>query len=87
LPPLTFTPEQVEEIRAGLPELPDERRKRLTEQFALTPYDALQVTSSRAMAGYFEKVAGGVSKEGARTTAGFIVNNLAKLMADRGVDI
>ena len=32
LPPLTFTPEQVEEVRAMLPELPDARASSLRKQ-------------------------------------------------------
>ncbi len=87
LPPLTFIEKYIEEIRASLPELPDARRDRLTEQYALTPYDAAQVTASRASADYFEQAANGLSKEGARTVAGFMANDLAKLLGDAGVDI
>lgn len=87
LPPLTFTPEQIEKIRAALPVLPDARRAQLVEQYGLTPYEALQITSSRPMADYFENVASGVSKDGVRVAAGFIVNNLARLLADTNTDI
>lgn len=87
LPPLTFDEAHVEEIRASLPELPDARRDRLVEQYGLTAYDGVQVTSSRATADYFEQVASGVSKEGARMAAGFIVNDLARLLSDNGTDI
>src|SRR5205085_5887046 len=55
LPPLTFTKEEVEDIRATLPELPDARRERLVKQYGLTAYDATQITSSRAMSDYFER--------------------------------
>jgi aspartyl-tRNA(Asn)/glutamyl-tRNA(Gln) amidotransferase subunit B len=89
LPPLTFSEKDVEEIRASLPELPDARRDRLVSQYGLTPYDALQITSSRAMADYFERAASesGGGNERARIIAGFIVNDLVKLLADAGIDI
>jgi aspartyl-tRNA(Asn)/glutamyl-tRNA(Gln) amidotransferase subunit B len=86
LPPLTFAEGDVEQIRASLPELPDARRDRFAEQFSLTPYDAAQLTSSRALAGYFERVMG-ANGAGARTAAGFILNDLVKLLADAGTDI
>ena len=87
LPPLTFTEHSVSEIRATLPELPDARRDRLIEQYGLTPYDALQLTSSRGMADYFGKAVEGASNEGARIAAGFIVNDLVKLLADASTSI
>ena len=89
LPPLTFTKEAVEEIRASLPELPDARRSRLAEQYGLTAYDALQITSSRAVADYFEAVVSPDwgTGERARMAAGFIVNDLSKLLADSGTSI
>ena len=40
LPPLTLEPTWIEEIRGTLPELPDARRRRFVEQYALPPYDA-----------------------------------------------
>src|SRR4029453_16311773 len=40
LPPLRIAREEIERVRAELPELPDARRRRLVEQYALPPYDA-----------------------------------------------
>ena len=54
LPPLTFTPEWIEEIRAGLPELPDACRDRFVQQYALPPYDAELLTATKATADFFE---------------------------------
>jgi len=52
--PLLVTDEQVEKIRAGLPELPDARRERFVRDYALPAYDAAALTASRAAADYFE---------------------------------
>jgi aspartyl-tRNA(Asn)/glutamyl-tRNA(Gln) amidotransferase subunit B len=89
LPPLTFTPEQIEALRAELPELPDVRRDRLMSQYGLSAYDANQLTSSRAAADYFEQVAEGLnsSDERARIAASYIVNDLQRLLADAGSSI
>ncbi|MEO5951674.1 MAG: Asp-tRNA(Asn)/Glu-tRNA(Gln) amidotransferase subunit GatB [Chloroflexia bacterium] len=87
LPPLTFTPEQVETLRAELPELPDARRNRFATQYNLTPYDALQLASSKATADYFEQVVEGASDEHARTAATFVVNELPRLLGDEGGSI
>jgi len=54
LPPLVISREWVEEIRAKLPELPEARRDRFITEYGLPLYDANLLTSSRAMADYFE---------------------------------
>ncbi len=54
LPPLELEPGWVEEIRAGLPELAEVRRRRFTDEYGLPQYDANLLTGQRAMADYFE---------------------------------
>jgi aspartyl-tRNA(Asn)/glutamyl-tRNA(Gln) amidotransferase subunit B len=54
LVPLTLDRAWVEEIRAGLPELPRAQRARFVTQYGLPPYDAEVLTQSRALAEYFE---------------------------------
>ncbi|MBN1691770.1 MAG: Asp-tRNA(Asn)/Glu-tRNA(Gln) amidotransferase subunit GatB [Dehalococcoidia bacterium] len=55
LPPLSFSREMVEQIRASLPELPEAKFDRFVSQYGLTPYDAGLLTDSRPMAEFFEK--------------------------------
>jgi len=55
LPPLTLSREWVEEVGSKLPELPEARRDRFVAEYELPLYDANLLTSSRAMAGYFEE--------------------------------
>jgi aspartyl-tRNA(Asn)/glutamyl-tRNA(Gln) amidotransferase subunit B len=59
LPPLAVTPEWIEEVRASLPELPAEKRRRFAAEYALPGYDAGVLTTERAVADYFESVARG----------------------------
>ena len=54
LPPLVISRESVEEIRSKLPELPEARRDRFMAEYRLPLYDANLLTSSKAMADYFE---------------------------------
>jgi len=62
LPPLTVDAARVERIRAGMPELPEARRRRFVDRYALPEYDAAQLTQSRAVSDYFEAaVAAGAS--------------------------
>jgi aspartyl-tRNA(Asn)/glutamyl-tRNA(Gln) amidotransferase subunit B len=54
LAPLVLDRVWVEEVKAKLPELPEERRDRFVAQYGLPLYDAKLLTASRDMADYFE---------------------------------
>ena len=62
LPPLTVDAARMERIRAGMPELPEARRRRFVDRYALPEYDAAQLTQSREVSDYFEAaIAAGAS--------------------------
>ncbi|MCK8603482.1 Asp-tRNA(Asn)/Glu-tRNA(Gln) amidotransferase subunit GatB [Syntrophobacteraceae bacterium DRH4] len=44
----------IERVRGSLPELPDAKRERFMRDYELPPYDAQVLTSSKALADYFE---------------------------------
>ena len=76
LPPIITSAEEIEAFRKSLPELPDARRERLTKEYGLSDYDAGIITSSRAMAEYFDAViAEGVD---AKIAANWIMGDLSK---------
>lgn len=54
LPPLHIEQEWVDQIRANLPELPNERRRRFIKEYDLTPYTAEVIIADRDTADYFE---------------------------------
>ena len=58
LPPLLITDERIASLRAGLGELPRAKHNRFRRQYGLPGYDAGVLTSSRALADYFEAVVG-----------------------------
>jgi len=57
LMPIVVDAAWVEEVRKCLPELPLEKRERFVRDYQIPPYDAGVLTSSRALADYFEEVA------------------------------
>ncbi|MBO1075354.1 Asp-tRNA(Asn)/Glu-tRNA(Gln) amidotransferase subunit GatB [Roseomonas marmotae] len=59
LPPLVLDAAWVEQLKAGLPELPDARRARYVGDYGLTPYDAHVLTLEKETAAFYETVAAG----------------------------
>jgi aspartyl-tRNA(Asn)/glutamyl-tRNA(Gln) amidotransferase subunit B len=57
LPPLIVSEQFVEDVRRAMPELPENRRKRFSEQFGLSYADASQLVSDRGLADYYEAAA------------------------------
>jgi aspartyl-tRNA(Asn)/glutamyl-tRNA(Gln) amidotransferase subunit B len=57
LPPLVVDAEWIEQVRACLPELPAQKRRRFVAEHGLPEYDAGVLTLSREVAEYFETVA------------------------------
>lgn len=56
LPPLTFTEEQIEEVKRELPELPQAKRRRFMEMYEFSGEDTKILTSSKELANYTEQV-------------------------------
>ena len=54
LVPLSISDEWIEDVRSTIRELPQERHRRFLEDYGLPDYDAGVLTSSRALADYFE---------------------------------
>ncbi|MCX5845997.1 MAG: Asp-tRNA(Asn)/Glu-tRNA(Gln) amidotransferase subunit GatB [Deltaproteobacteria bacterium] len=57
LVPIVIDEVWIEEVKKSLPELPLEKRERFIREYQIPPYDAGVLTSSRALADYFEEVA------------------------------
>ena len=71
--PLTIEQAWVDEIKAGLPELPDQKKARFVNDYGMTEYDASVLTADVADAAYFEEVAKG--RDG-KTAANWVINEL-----------
>lgn len=57
--PLVLDAAWVDEIKAGLPELPDAKKRRFMADYGLSAYDAAVLAADKERAAYFEEVAKG----------------------------
>jgi aspartyl-tRNA(Asn)/glutamyl-tRNA(Gln) amidotransferase subunit B len=71
--PLTLAREEVEALKLGLPELPDEKKARFIADYGLSVYDAGVLVSERATAEFYEAVAKG--RDG-KSAANWVINEL-----------
>jgi len=71
--PLEIEQAWVDDIKANLPELPDEKKARFINEFGLKEYDASVLTADVANADYFEAVAKG--RDG-KLAANWVINEL-----------
>jgi aspartyl-tRNA(Asn)/glutamyl-tRNA(Gln) amidotransferase subunit B len=85
LPPLELDPVWIDEIRRTLPELPDARRKRFVEQYALPEYDASVLTTSRELADYFEATA--AASGNPKASSNWVMGAVTAKMNDTGIAI
>ena len=77
--PLELDAAFIESIRASMPELPEARRRRFTEELGLSDYDADLLVAERARADYFEAAAAGRdAKQAANWVAGELLGRLNK---------
>ncbi|MGH6970367.1 MAG: Asp-tRNA(Asn)/Glu-tRNA(Gln) amidotransferase subunit GatB [Caulobacteraceae bacterium] len=82
--PLELDPAWVKAIEASLPELPDDKRRRLMSQYGLSPYDAGVLVADAARADFFEAAAKG---RDAKLTANWVANELLGHLAKDGLEI
>ncbi|GLS03556.1 aspartyl/glutamyl-tRNA(Asn/Gln) amidotransferase subunit B [Chitiniphilus shinanonensis] len=54
LPPLVIDEDWIERVRNALPELPHDMQQRFERQYGIPAYDAVTLTASKALAGYYE---------------------------------
>src|SRR6266404_4466046 len=85
LVPLRVSQKWREQIHAGMPELPQAKRARFTDVYGLKEYDAQVLTSTRALAEYYEEVAD-ASKE-PKIAANWVMGELAALLKAAGREI
>ena len=83
--PLVLDDAFVDAATADLPELPDAMRYRFMGQYGLNDYDAALLTSSLAMAGYFEQVTARCGD--AKLVANWITGALAAALNKADLDI
>jgi aspartyl-tRNA(Asn)/glutamyl-tRNA(Gln) amidotransferase subunit B len=84
--PLEITSEFIEDVRGGLPELPDEKRDRFKAQYGLNDYDASVLTATRELADYYEAVVKAAGCD-AKLCANWVMGDLAGALNKAGLEI
>ncbi len=86
LPPLRITKEEVEKIRASLPELPDAKQARFIKEFGLSSYDAAVLVTEKATADYFEKAVAAFPAE-PKKICNWVTGDIAALLNEKQISI
>ncbi len=84
--PVVVTEEDIEAIRATMPELPEAKRNRFMQQYALPKYDASVLTAEASLAHYYEtvvKTSGGDPK----ICANWVIGDLLGLLNKQNLEI
>jgi aspartyl-tRNA(Asn)/glutamyl-tRNA(Gln) amidotransferase subunit B len=82
--PLVLDPDWVNEIKATLPELPDEKRARFSRDYGLSDYDAGVLVSEKEVGAFYESAAKG---RDAKLAANWVMGDLAGLLNKAGKGI
>jgi aspartyl-tRNA(Asn)/glutamyl-tRNA(Gln) amidotransferase subunit B len=87
--PLEFSQGFVEELKADLPELPDQKRARFIADFALSPYDASVLVAERESADFYEAALAKLANKGrdGKLAANWVINELFGRLNKEGRDI
>ncbi len=86
LPPLVLEAGFVEEIARTLPELPDAKRERFMNEYALPAYDAAVLTGLHEMADYYEAAVRTFDGE-PKLTANWVMGDLSGLLNRDNLEI
>ena len=85
LPLLVVDREWIKQVERSMPELPESRRKRFVTQYALSEYDAGVLTTTRALADFFEEAAKLSGQP--KAAANWIMGDLLRFYKDSNVDL
>ncbi|MFV0321809.1 MAG: Asp-tRNA(Asn)/Glu-tRNA(Gln) amidotransferase subunit GatB [Alphaproteobacteria bacterium] len=89
--PVVITEEYVENIKNSLPELPDEKKERFINDFALSAYEAGVLAASKQSADYFEEVAkvdeNGKAQRDPKLAVNWVTGSLFGLLNKEGIEI
>jgi aspartyl-tRNA(Asn)/glutamyl-tRNA(Gln) amidotransferase subunit B len=90
--PLELDARYLDDLKASLPELPDQKKARFARDYGLSAYDAGVLVAERDSADYFEAVATGASEAGSRDrdsklVANWIINELSGRLNKEGIEI
>lgn len=84
LVPIVVSDEWIEEIRKTIPELPEQRKARYIEEYALPEYDAFIITSSKTLADYFDAcVSAGATP---KIASNWLMGDISKVLNEKELE-
>jgi len=87
LAPLVLDRTWVEEIKAKLPELPEDKRNRFVAEYGLSLYDAKLLTASREMADYFEDCLKTSQEISPKEIGNWLLGEVSRIINESVIDI
>ncbi len=87
LAPLVISDAWRERVRATMPELPAALQARFVSEYALSEYDAEQVSASKAHAEYFETAVKAMTKPDAKMVANWMMSDLAATLNKEEIEL
>ena len=85
--PLIIDQATITDIKATLPELPNEKRDRFVNELGLSLYDASVLTSSRELATYFESLLSATGDNDPKQCANWVIVELSGALNKASMDI
>jgi len=85
--PLIIDQGTITDIKATLPELPNEKRDRFVNELGLSLYDASVLTSSRELATYFESLLSATGDNDPKQCANWVIVELSGALNKASMDI
>jgi aspartyl-tRNA(Asn)/glutamyl-tRNA(Gln) amidotransferase subunit B len=89
--PVLVSPEFIAEVRATLPELPQQKAERFVKDYGLSVYDAGVLTATRELADYYEAtvkaLSGASDPAAAKLSANWVMGDVAALLNRDGLEI
>ncbi|MBQ2392411.1 MAG: Asp-tRNA(Asn)/Glu-tRNA(Gln) amidotransferase subunit GatB [Clostridia bacterium] len=76
---ISITDEEIDEIRKSLPELPDAKRARYTEEYGISATDAAIISKYRRVAEFFDKAAAGVKNK--KSVSNYIISQIFRRLS------
>jgi aspartyl-tRNA(Asn)/glutamyl-tRNA(Gln) amidotransferase subunit B len=86
--PLEVSDEFIEKLKADIPELPDDKKKRFIEKFKISPYEATILVSDIDTAEYFEEVITKMGKnQDIKLAVNWITGELFAVLNNKNLEI
>jgi len=97
LPPLEFSNDYINELKTGIPELPENKRKRFKEEYGIEDRKVEVIVKERDLAAFWEKVVSELKewmqaekmadKDSIKTAANYFTSDLLGLIKEKAIPV